>query len=113
MRGLKWVVAILIVCVLVVAGARMRSGRAESDATDGLDTHTVSAVCMDPGCGWTGEVEVPLGSVVDQVRCPKCNAWDPRKLSDSGKWGVSSLRMAEPPEAAAGAPEKTPEEAEE
>ena len=109
MRGLKWVVAIVIVCVLVVVGARMRSGRAQSDGDNGLGTQTLQAFCTDPECGWTGEVEVPLGSVVDQLRCPNCHAWNPRKPSDSGQWGASTLRRAGPPPGLEGAPEEAEE----
>jgi len=111
MRGLKWVVAIVIVCVLVVVGARMLSGRAQSDGDNGLGTQTVQAFCTDPECGWEGEVEVPPGSVVDQVRCPKCDAWNPRKPSDSGQWGASTLRRTESPGGLEGAAEEAPGEA--
>jgi hypothetical protein len=113
MSGFKWVAAIVIVCVLVVVGARMRSERAQGDGDNGLGTQAVQAFCTDPECGWEGEAEVPLGSVVDQVRCPECDAWDPRGLSDSGQWGASTLRRTEPPAALEGEAEEAPVEAEE
>ena len=109
MRGLKWVVAIVIVCVLVVVGARMLSGRAQSDGDNGLGTQTVQASCTDPECGWEGEVEVPPGSVVDQVRCPECELWNPRRLSDSGRWGASTLVTKERPAELEGAAEEAEE----
>ena len=113
MSGLKWVVAIVVVCVLVAVGARIRSGRAQSDGDNGLGTQTVQAFCTDPECGWEGEVEVPAGSVVDQVRCPECELWNPRRLSDSGRWGASTLVNKERPAELEGTAEEAPEEAEE
>ena len=37
-----------------------------------IEIETYSAECECTNCGWSGTLEIPKGSAIDEMECPEC-----------------------------------------